>query len=119
MNIFGFLKKRAIRMALENAMDKIINPRLAGIAKVRSLSWKDGRLQAVCALEGLDNVEIDIVCNSVSIAPDGGSVTLGDFTSNMPFAENALNQFAARSWEIPDTGMARGILAAIKKTLDI
>lgn len=100
-------------------MDKLINPRLAGIAKVKSLSLDNRKIYLTCVLDGLENVDIQVVCNDLAIAEDGSFIEVGNFTSNMPFAENALNTFAAKKYPVPEDGMARKALVIVKKTLGL
>lgn len=112
MAIFG-------NMAFESLKKMVINPAIKGIGTVRSISYKDHRLSLTATLDGLDGVLIEITCGTVIIAGDGSSVTVADFTSNMPFAENALNRFAARAYAIPDNSVARGALKTAKKVMGI
>ncbi len=103
-----------------NAMrDKVINPKIADIAKVKSIELNDGKINLICTLNGLDDVEINITCNKVSISPDGESITVSDFTSNMPFAENALNAFASREFKIDSGPLIKMGLLAARKMLNL
>lgn len=119
MSFFTKMKQMAVGTALEKLMDNVLNPRLAGIAKIKKIAWEDKKIHLLLVLNGLDDVDIDVVCNDVKIAEDGSRVSVGGFTSNMPFAENALNQIAARDYPVPERGVARSILKIVKKTLDI
>ena len=110
-----FLTNFMARKTLAKLRDKVINPKIADIAKVKSLELKDGELHLVFTLNGLDNVDISVVCHKISISPEGDKITVSDFSSNMPFAENALNSFAAREYVIDEGPMAKlGLLAARK-----
>lgn len=109
------IKNMLVDKTLNTVREKVINPKIADIAKVRSMEFKDGRLALRLTLNGLDDTEIEVVCNKVSISPDGETITVSDFSSNMPFAENALNSFAAGEYKIDAGPVARvGMLAARK-----
>lgn len=116
--MLGFIKNKAIQIALNHLRDKNMNPTLEGIAKIKEIAWKDGKLHLNLTLDGLENHAIEIDCARLEIAPDGSSITVGEFSSNMPFAANALNNFAARTYDIPTDG-PRAALKAAKLALGV
>lgn len=82
--------------------DTVINPYLADIGTVTGIAYADKKLHLLLKLKGMEDHEIEVVCNSIAIAEDGSQITFGEFTSNKPFAQNALNKFAASTYDIPD-----------------
>lgn len=114
-----FLKNKLADKALNFVREKMINPKVVDIANVKSIELKDGKLNLVMTLNGLEDVDIFVTCNKVSISPEGDSVTVSDFTSNMPFAENALNAFASKEYKIDVGPMAKMGLLAARKMLNL
>lgn len=113
------LKNMLVDKTLNIVRDKVINPKIADIAKVKTLELKNGKLNVVLTLNGLDDIEIAVTCNKLSISPEGDSVTVSDFSSNMPFAENALNSFAAGTYKIEEGSMVKMGLLAARKMLNL
>lgn len=111
MGLGDLLKKPA----LNGLKDSVINPHIKGLGTVHSLDIQDGKLMLSATLDGFDDTLISITCNKFQIASDGSSVTLGDFTASKPFAENALNRFAAKTFEVPDNKVVRMALATACK----
>lgn len=116
--MFKAIRNAAVSLALTGIREKIVNANIEGIGVVREISFKDGKVHLALVLNGLEDREIGITCASVAIAPDGSSVTLGDFDSNMPFAKNALDRFASRKIDVPP-GAARTALLLAKKALGL
>lgn len=113
------IKNMVVSKTLNIMREKVINPRMADIGKVKSLEWTDGKLTLVFTLNGLDETDISVICNHVSISPDGESISVSDFSSNMPFVENALNSFAAREYRIDEGSMVKMALLTAKKVLGL
>lgn len=107
------------RKALNYVRDNVINPKFADIAKVKSMEWIDKKLHLVITLNGLDDVDISIVCDKIAISPDGNKISVSGFSSNMPFAENALNTFAAGEYDLPSDNMTRIAILGARKILGI
>lgn len=105
--------------ALNTVRDKVLNPKLGEIAKINSMEWREGKLYLTLALNGLEDRDIHVICNRISISEDGSEITLSDFESDMPFVENALNAFASGSHKLPDGSMARMGLAMARKILNL
>ncbi len=116
--IFDTIKDKGISMALNSLKEKFVNPNIEGIGTVKAISYADKQLHLTLVLVGLEDRDIDITCKDISIAEDGSSVMVGAYTSNMPFAENALNRFASQPFEVPE-GAARGALVMAKKALGL
>lgn len=114
-----FLKDMIVDKTLNTVRDKVINPKITDIAKVKAIELKDGKLNLTLTLNGLDDTDISVTCNKLSIAPEGDSVTVSDFTSNMPFAENALNSFATGTYKIDEGPMIKMGLLAARKMLNL
>lgn len=94
----------------------MINQHIAKYGKLTSLFLKDGQVRASLLLNGLEDREITISCTSVDIAEDGSAVSLGGFSANLPWVEQALNDFCTRTFKVP-AGGARLALAIARKTL--
>lgn len=116
--MFECIKNMAVSVALNGLKEKLVNPNLEGIGKVTEISFKDKTIFVTVVLEGLEDTPIEACCRKIEIAPDGSSVTLADFDSKLPFAKNALNRFAAKTFDIPE-GKTRSALAAAKKTFGL
>lgn len=116
--MFAILKNKAVAIALNHAKEKLVNPFFEGIGVVREISFRDKMLYLTIALEGLEDRPIDIRCSELEIAPDGSSVTIHGYESNMPFAQNLLSRFAAKPLPIPEGGGRLAALAA-KKALGL
>lgn len=97
----------------------VINPALKGIGTVRHMDIRDGQLYITLSLEGLDGVTVEIVCQKLIIGPDGSTVTVDGFLSNLPFVQNALNTFAAGTHAIPPNSMVRRALAGARRLIGI
>ena len=113
------LKNMLVDKTLNYLREKVINPKIADIAKVKAIEFKDGKLNLLLTLNGLDDVDINVTCNKVSISPDGDKISVSDFSSNMPFAENALNSFAAGEYKIDEGSMVKMGLLAARKMLNL
>lgn len=116
--MFGIFVSGAVTFALNRVKEKFVNPNLDGIGQVREISYRDKMLLLTLVLEGLEDRPVEIRCSSIEIAPDGSSVRIGGFESNMPFAQNALNRFATEPFAVPE-GSARMAVCAAKKLLGL
>ncbi len=95
-------KEELINAALRSAIPMVNESVLAKYAcAVRSLTLSEGRIRAAVALGGLDDKEFEVVCSDISIGEEYDSVRIGHFSSNMPFLENILNDFAAKEFAVP------------------
>lgn len=116
--MFEYLKNMTASIALTGLKEKLVNPNLEGIGRVTDISFKDKTIFVTLVLDGLENQPIEACCRKIEVAPDGSSVKLSDFDSKLPFVKNALNRFAARSFDIPE-GKVRALLAAAKRTFGL
>lgn len=103
-------------MMADSAGKNLINQHIAKYGKLKSLFFKDGKINASLILNGLDDKEICISCASVKIADDGSEISLADFTANVPCIEQALNDFCTRSFPVKST-KAQYALIAVNKFL--
>jgi len=92
-------------------------PHIDKIAKITKICFESGKFQITFALNGLDDVEMQLLCNTIHIADDGSTVTLKDFTSNMAFLENAANAFGAKEFAVPVS--IRDTVKMVKKVFDV
>ena len=114
-----FIKKILAHKALETMREKMINPKIADIAKIKSMEWREGKLFLTFTFNGLEDREIKVICKKIEIAPDNSSISLSGFESDMPFVENALNAFASGTHKLPEGGMTRIGVAMARKILDL
>ena len=112
MSLFG-------DMAMEGLKKTLINPAIKGIGEITDITFKNRELRLTLLLDGLEDKPVEVICRSVFISPAGDSVTVGDFSSNMPFAQNALNRFAARTYEVPDNPLAKTALKTARKFMGL
>ncbi|MBD5418336.1 MAG: hypothetical protein HDR50_12010 [Desulfovibrio sp.] len=103
-------------MMADSAGKTLINQHIGKYGKLKSLFFKDGKINASLILNGFDDKKIYISCASVKIADDGSEISLGDFSSNVPCIEQALNDFCTRTFLIKST-KAQYTMMIIKKLL--
>ncbi|MFG6376350.1 MAG: hypothetical protein K1W05_10620 [Desulfovibrio sp.] len=116
--MFESMKDAAITMALGKIRDKVLDQYLEGIGTVETINYKNKKLFLGLSLEGLPQ-PIEVECSDICFAPDGSAVTVNCFSANVPFAQTALDRFAAgKSFEIPE-GAARFAVVAAKKVLGL
>jgi hypothetical protein len=115
----GALATMATQKALSELKDRLLNPAVSEIGTITAISYRDKKLFLNVVLNGLEDREIEVSCGRLRIADDGSRISLGAFQSNMPFAQNALNMFAARDYKIPDSTMVRAALVTTKKVLKL
>ena len=111
----GLMEMLANKFAGSQGKD-YINQHIAKYGRLTSLFFKDGQVRAGLLLNGLDDREITISCASVHIAEDGSAISLGDFSSNLPCVEQALNDFCTRTFQV-EPGRARTALIFLRKLL--
>lgn len=113
------IKSILARKTLDTVRDKVLNPKIGDIAKIHSMEWRGGKLFLSFTFNGLEEREIHVICNKISISEDGNEISLSEFESDMPFVENALNSFAAGSHKLPEGGMARMAFVLARKILNL
>lgn len=116
--MLNWLRQGAADKALEMLRDRVINPQLAGLARVESMRVKDGKLFLTLLLAGMEDRPVEVVSSGLELAADCSSIKAGKYSSNMPFAENALNRYAARPFAVPE-GRARFALCAARGLLGL
>ena len=94
MGLFDKAKEYAATTALQGLLP-VISPAVERYGVLHYLRVENGTLRLGMGLHGLEQ-EFHITVGSVRLSDDGECVTLGDFHANMPFLENALNDFAHR-----------------------
>lgn len=112
--MFKAIKNKAIAVALNQIKERFVNPNIDGIGVVKSLSYDQGKIQLTVILEGLEDHPLAIEASDIEIAPDGSTIKVGNFMSNLAFAHNALNKFAVREFEVPEGSARTGLLMAKK-----
>ena len=98
------LKSAATQCALQELKDRLLNPAVASIGRIREISYRDLKLFLVVELTGLEGQPLEISSGLITIADDGSYVQFGQFDSNMLFAKNALDMFATAKFAIPEKG---------------
>lgn len=111
----GLMEKFA-NLLTDSTGKNLINQHIAKYGKLKSLFFKDGQIKASLLLNGLDDREITISCASVDIAEDGSEISLGDFSSNLPCVEQALNDFCTRTFPV-NSKSGQVALVGIRKLL--
>ncbi len=117
--MIGSIKDKMVDAALFQVVDKLLNPKVANIARISRIAIEDGKLSMRLVLKGLENTEMDVQCSNITIAEDGSSISLGNYTSNMEFLQNALNQFATLTIPVPENTMTRATLKTVKAVLNM
>lgn len=116
--MFESLKRKAAEFALNKFKEKTMNPSLEGIGVIKEITLKDKQLHITMILEGLEDKPLTICASDIEIAPDGSSISINKYESNMPFAQNALARFVPNPLPIPE-GSARTGVNAARKLLDL
>lgn len=115
----GFLDKLKedglINTTLNTLGKNLANKYLDGIMELKEVKMSNKKPMMVFTLNGLDH-EFTAEVGCFSISEDGSKVMFGDYHSNMPFIENALNKFAAKTIEISDP-KAQTALVLVRKVL--
>lgn len=113
----GFLKNKAVSLALLVIKEKVVNPNLEGIGTVREISYKDGKIYLTIILEGLEDHPMSIEASDIEIANDASTIKVNKFKANKPFLHNALNRFAVCKFDIPES--SRTALKTAKTVLGL
>lgn len=117
--IFDCIRNSAIGVVLNKVVKNVINPKLDGIGIVEEISWRGKELFLRVRLNGLEDRPLELGCSRISCSPDGSSVSIGQFASNMAFAANALQSFVAgRPIAVPE-GSARLAVVTAAKVLGV
>lgn len=115
--MFGWVKGMMRNKALDILKEKYMKELLEGIGQVKELQYKDKKFHLTLVLNGIEQ-PINISCSNIEFGPEGRSVTVHEFDSDMPFIKVALNRFATRTFDVPD-GAARLAVESTRKILDI
>lgn len=116
--MIGWLRNKTAQFALNMVKDKFVNPNLDGICTVSEIRYHDKALSLTLTLDGLEDRPIEVTCSDFEIAPDCSTITIRQYESNMPFAQNALRRFASRPIPIPEGG-ARTAMGTARKVLGL
>lgn len=111
MSFLGSVKDKALNAALDSLVRDAANKAIADYGTLRRLQFEGGVLKGKVVLHGLEEREIDISCATVEISPNGTSIRLANFRSNLAFAEKALNNFAARSYTVTSPPLQKALQA--------
>lgn len=116
--MFGGMRDKLVSLALSRMKGRYMDANLEGIGTIKDIAYRQGQLVLTVVLEGLEDRPLTIGASEVEIAPDGSSIKVGKFDSNMAFANNALNRFAVREFPIPE-GSARTALKMARTVLGL
>jgi len=105
--------------ALQFGINHLVSPAVLDIVKISDISYNDKKLTVKLFLNGLDNNEIVVTCNYIRISDNCDFVSIGKFSSNMAFAENVLNSFAAKTYTLPEGTATYAICKLLKAIFDI
>ena len=117
--LFDKFRDMAVRKALAEIKDRLLNPAMKDICLVTQIDIKDKKLNLICQLNGLEESPIEVSVGSIAIAEDASHVRLDDFDANVAFAKNALNLFATRTYDVPDKTAVRLSLKTARKVLGL
>ena len=106
-------------IALEYLRTKVFNKELEGIGKILQIYLKDKRLIAHLILNGLEDRQFVISCDDIRIASDGSDIQLKRFSSNSLCIQNILNDFARRTYKMPNDRNIRENLRLIRNIVDL
>ncbi len=112
MGLFDSLNP--IQIALDKVREHLINPQISKYGSVEKISYNDKRLYLTLKLLGLEDKPFEVSCGKIEIAGDCSSVRFGDFKANMPFLQNALDEYGSKSIPVPNNALAKGGLKALK-----
>ncbi|MBQ3060566.1 MAG: hypothetical protein IJD16_09710 [Desulfovibrio sp.] len=109
-NIFNSAKDSVLDVSLNTAVKPFLNKAISGYGEIYELKIENKNIKAKGILCGLEDKEIEVVCEHVHISEDGLKLSLYGFKSNMPFAEKALNNFAARDYKITSEVLQKALV---------
>ena len=109
MSIFTAARDLAANTALAQCLP-LLNPLVRRYGTIHALTLDNGALCMDIQLLGLER-HFNIRAGRVEVSPAGDSITLGDFSADAPFLENALNDFL--TGPIPVKG-GPGVQLAVK-----
>ena len=116
----GFLDKLKedglINTTLNTLGKNLANKYLDGIMELKEVKMVNKKPTLLFTLHGLAGVEFTAEMGCFAISENGDKIMCGDYHSNMPFIENALNKFAAKTIEISDP-KAQTALVLVRKVL--
>lgn len=119
LKVFEGMRSKITNLALGAIKEKIVNPNLEGIGTIKAISYTQGEISLTLVLMGLEDRPINLRASEIAIAPDGSSITVGRFESDMAFVQNGLDKFlAGRPFEIPE-GSPRMALKTAKTVLGL
>lgn len=95
----------------------VVNPMIAEFGTLVDVGYTNGLLTCTLTLLGMEDVPLTVTCSSITIADDASTVTLGGFSANKPFLQNALNTFASKPFPIPNTPLVRASIKILKGLL--
>ena len=104
---------------LEFGIGKLVSPAILDICKISDVIYSDKKLTVKLFLNGLEDREIVITCNNIFISENCDCISIGGFSSNMAFVENALNSFAAKTYPLPKDAATYAICKLLKAVLGI
>lgn len=115
MSIWKKLREKGAAFTVETLLQAPVENAIKRYGKVNGIALENGELRLTLALNGLDR-EVEIRCSDIDIAEDGSSVRIGTFRSDLPCAEQALNDFATSPFTISHSG-ARAALVLFRKLM--
>lgn len=116
MGFFNKIVDAGGSKVLDSYGKDIANEFLKGIATVKSIKLENKKPVITITLEGMSDRDITICVGILSVNEEGTKIMLGDYSSDMPFIQNALNKYAVRTIDVGDPKMITA-LKAIRKVL--
>lgn len=109
----GMFKSSTPEDPMREFKEKYMKDLFDGIGTIQELTFQDKTLKLLVRLDGLDK-PVEITASNIEIAPDGATVKVNSFDSDLPFLKAALNRFATRPFTLPEGNPREGAECARK-----
>lgn len=111
--LFDTGKDKLAAMALNTIGKKMVETHLSGIIQLQEIRVENMRPVLYFRLEGVSDKLLTAEVGHIDISDDGRTVSVGKYSSNTAFVENALNRFATLTFDVPESA-SRGLVLAKK-----
>ncbi len=115
-NLGNFIKDGKDKLAakaLNTIGKKMVETHLSGIIQLEEVRVENMRPVLYFRLEGVPDKLLTAEVGHIDISDDGRTVSVGKYSSNTAFVENALNRFATLTFDVPESA-STGLLLAKK-----
>ena len=108
-----------VNIILEHLKKYLLNKELQGIATIQTLEIENKKVYMTMTLEGIPDRIFSCICNEIHIAKDGSWIKLNNFTASPTFLFNLLNDFASRTFAVPQDKELRKDITRVRTVLDL